>query len=341
MRRRQHVARRRLQRQLHASPSAVTATSTCRRGETCDDGNRRSATAAATTCRVRDRLRQRRGRARRRLRRRRRRSSGDGCSAHLHRRERLRQRHRGGRRALRRRRGRHAARWSLAADQCINGTVCARPLPVRRTTAATAGSAALEECDDGAAELGHAAAAPSDRGRAVHARVRCGDGVKDGAEACDDGNTNPSRRLHQRLHGGRRCAATARPEGSEQCDDGNNVAGDGCSSACTRRDHRVRRRRARRRRAVRRRQHRCRRRLQRELPARGRRAAATAASTSARSATTATPTPATAAARPASSSAAATAQLDTGEQCDDGNNDVGRRLQRVVPHRSGMRARPM
>jgi len=75
---------------------------------------------------------------------------------------------------------------------------------------------------------------------------RCGDGVLDGNEQCDDGN----------LLGGDGCSAACQIEtgwicptagqpcmaakcgdgivaGNEQCDDGNDVAGDGCSATCT------------------------------------------------------------------------------------------------------------
>src|SRR5690606_23838320 len=69
----------------------------------------------------------------------------------------------------------------------------------------------------------------------------CGDGVQEGAESCDDGNTVP-------FDG---CSATCQAEpicapgeacssscgdgimlNDEQCDDGNLRDGDGCSSAC-------------------------------------------------------------------------------------------------------------
>jgi fibro-slime domain-containing protein len=75
--------------------------------------------------------------------------------------------------------------------------------------------------------------------------VVCGDGIIEGAEACDDGNTNS----------GDGCSATCTLEcgwecppgtlcraakcgdglvaGDEQCDDGNTTNGDGCSSICT------------------------------------------------------------------------------------------------------------
>ncbi|HEY4175179.1 MAG TPA: DUF4215 domain-containing protein [Kofleriaceae bacterium] len=64
--------------------------------------------------------------------------------------------------------------------------------------------------------------------------ANCGNGVKEGSEQCDDGNTNS----------GDGCDSTCRTERSgacgdgtvdvqyEQCDDGNTVSGDGCDSNC-------------------------------------------------------------------------------------------------------------
>jgi len=62
----------------------------------------------------------------------------------------------------------------------------------------------------------------------------CGDGIVDGNEQCDDGNTV----------GGDGCSATCMTEfntkcgngqldGAEQCDDGNTAGGDGCAADCT------------------------------------------------------------------------------------------------------------
>jgi cysteine-rich repeat protein len=67
----------------------------------------------------------------------------------------------------------------------------------------------------------------------------CGDGKKEGAEACDDGNTA----------NGDGCSSTCTVENhscvcgdgikdvTEACDDGNTVNGDGCSSTCTIEEH--------------------------------------------------------------------------------------------------------
>jgi cysteine-rich repeat protein len=70
------------------------------------------------------------------------------------------------------------------------------------------------------------------RTAATGASFPCGDGVVEGGEACDDGNTVD----------GDGCDATCRPSGcgsgrvsgSEECDDGNVIGGDGCSAECRR-----------------------------------------------------------------------------------------------------------
>ncbi len=67
----------------------------------------------------------------------------------------------------------------------------------------------------------------------VQKQAVCGDGVREGSEACDDGNQG----------GGDGCSADCRSDETcgngvrdssigELCDDGNNVSGDGCSSLC-------------------------------------------------------------------------------------------------------------
>ncbi|WP_434383384.1 DUF4215 domain-containing protein [Melittangium boletus] len=76
---------------------------------------------------------------------------------------------------------------------------------------------------------------------------RCGDGIKQGNEACDDGNTvsgdGCSANCSQVERGyvcempGKACAPTnicgnGKVEGTEQCDDRNTESGDGCSSSC-------------------------------------------------------------------------------------------------------------
>ena len=74
------------------------------------------------------------------------------------------------------------------------------------------------DCEDGVCEDGVCAAAA------------CGDGVINGAEACDDGNTT----------GGDGCSAACVAEAcgdgtvddGEACDDGNTTDGDGCTASC-------------------------------------------------------------------------------------------------------------
>ncbi|HMA96830.1 MAG TPA: DUF4215 domain-containing protein [Polyangiaceae bacterium] len=119
-----------------------------------------------------------------------------------------------------------------------------------------------ENCDDGNAVAGDGCSnacrvesgwtCPFLGARCVASQ--CGDGLRIGAETCDDGQTPPA--------GGDGCSSTCtiespgpterdawvcdepgepcrrsvcgdgKPEGTEQCDDGNNDSGDGCTPAC-------------------------------------------------------------------------------------------------------------
>ncbi|MDY0000975.1 MAG: DUF4215 domain-containing protein [Polyangia bacterium] len=83
-----------------------------------------------------------------------------------------------------------------------------------------------EECDDGNTVSGDGCSATCTTEAAV-----CGNGRREGAEECDDGNTAP----------GDGCSPTCTFEGAcgdgnldlgEECDDGNTVSGDGCSPTC-------------------------------------------------------------------------------------------------------------
>jgi cysteine-rich repeat protein len=75
------------------------------------------------------------------------------------------------------------------------------------------------------------------------AAVRCGDGVRAGAETCDDGNTASGDGCSEscRIESGYRCTGTTCSPlcgdriiaGGELCDDGNTTDGDGCSAGCT------------------------------------------------------------------------------------------------------------
>nr|WP_233261394.1 DUF4215 domain-containing protein [Vitiosangium sp. GDMCC 1.1324] len=77
---------------------------------------------------------------------------------------------------------------------------------------------------------------------------RCGDGVKQAGEACDDGNTvsgDGCTASCGEIEPGWKCETPGEPctpasvcgngtvEGSETCDDGNAAPGDGCSATCT------------------------------------------------------------------------------------------------------------
>jgi len=89
-----------------------------------------------------------------------------------------------------------------------------------------------ERCDDGAANSD----ATPDACRTDCTRPRCGDGVVDGGEACDDGNTASCDgcSAHCTVEVGLTCGdgVTAPAGCGETCDDGNGIVGDGCSAAC-------------------------------------------------------------------------------------------------------------
>ena len=94
-------------------------------------------------------------------------------------------------------------------------------------------SLTCEVCDDGAANND----VVPDACRTDCRPARCGDGVIDGGEACDDGNLvacdgcNP----FCELENGTVCGdGVVAPKGcGEQCDDGNGIAGDGCAANCS------------------------------------------------------------------------------------------------------------
>ncbi len=84
-----------------------------------------------------------------------------------------------------------------------------------------------------------------DAGKDAMAQV-CGDGVIEGSEECDDGNTTSGdgcsaictvEPWYTCPTAGKPCVYTAvcgdgKVQGNEQCDDGNTTSGDGCSSTC-------------------------------------------------------------------------------------------------------------
>lgn len=89
-----------------------------------------------------------------------------------------------------------------------------------------------ELCDDGAANSD----TTPDACRTTCAPARCGDGVTDAGEECDDGNLDDCDGCSQvcRVEAGAVCGdGVVAPVGcSEQCDDANTTSGDGCTSAC-------------------------------------------------------------------------------------------------------------
>jgi fibro-slime domain-containing protein len=89
-------------------------------------------------------------------------------------------------------------------------------------------------------QSGYACTEPATTAAACHVTV-CGDGTREGAEECDDGNRRPYDGcspwcLIEPTCAKGSCTAVC-GDGQltppEQCDDGNTVSGDGCSSSCT------------------------------------------------------------------------------------------------------------
>ena len=90
-------------------------------------------------------------------------------------------------------------------------------------------TSAGEECDDGVNDGGYGECGPGCR-----LGPRCGDGVKQPEEQCDDG-PNPTGGYGECAKGcvlGPHCGDGKTQPGYEACDDGNTISGDGCSSAC-------------------------------------------------------------------------------------------------------------
>ena len=87
-----------------------------------------------------------------------------------------------------------------------------------------------EECDDGASGSDSCRGADPDEGEPC-SEIRCGDGIVDDGETCDDGNTNPADACSNSCAPRASCGNGA-VETGEECDDDNNVSGDGCTSTC-------------------------------------------------------------------------------------------------------------
>jgi cysteine-rich repeat protein len=89
-----------------------------------------------------------------------------------------------------------------------------------------------ERCDDGAANSD----ATADACRTDCRPARCGDGVVDSAETCDDGNHDDCDGCSAAcaVEAGLGCGdGVAFPSCGETCDDANAIDGDGCSATCT------------------------------------------------------------------------------------------------------------
>ena len=127
--------------------------------------------------------------------------------------------------------GRFATVWS-DMDQ---DRVCAAVVSLCTPGTSVCGDGTLdprcELCDDGAANSDVVA----DACRTTCRPAACGDGVIDGAEACDDGDTDSCDGCSAscEIELGVGCGdGVANPACGEPCDDGNASAGDGCSPTC-------------------------------------------------------------------------------------------------------------
>jgi cysteine-rich repeat protein len=70
--------------------------------------------------------------------------------------------------------------------------------------------------------------------QAIDVGTVCGDGVRQGTEACDDGSANDEQGTCRTSCVVAVCGDGVVLRGTEQCDDGNTIEGDGCDSNCTR-----------------------------------------------------------------------------------------------------------
>jgi len=82
-----------------------------------------------------------------------------------------------------------------------------------------------ETCDDGNSVAGDGCSA------VCQSEATCGDGTVDAGESCDDGNVSPGDGCDAQC-GLETSCGDGNTEGVEECDDGNAVPGDGCSAIC-------------------------------------------------------------------------------------------------------------
>ncbi len=148
--------------------------------------------------------------------------------------------------------------WLLGSLGCNNGGVVASGLVggdasvLPSNSSSDAGAGASPDVPQGSVTVALDASAPSvDGGCAagttgVCGAQVCGDGILEGSEECDDGNTTSGDGCSSTCKletdwacptPGSPCVSTVvcgdnRISGNEQCDDGNTLSGDGCSSTC-------------------------------------------------------------------------------------------------------------
>lgn len=118
----------------------------------------------------------------------------------------------------------------MASDQCHVAGTCDSMTGMCSNPAAADGSVCASNMVPGACTMGTC--------------VACGDGIKSGAEGCDDGNTTAGDGCNATCAVETGFACTGAPSvctpvcgdglirGTEQCDDKNTTSGDGCSSTC-------------------------------------------------------------------------------------------------------------
>jgi cysteine-rich repeat protein len=92
------------------------------------------------------------------------------------------------------------------------------------------GVVAQEACDDGQSNTDAPVLVANTACRSNCQVGRCGDGIQDGDEACDDGNTVDDDGCSNECTSN---CGDGRQQAGEDCDDGNLISGDGCDANCT------------------------------------------------------------------------------------------------------------